>query len=315
MKSRPGIPATILTAGRWARADRNACSDCIDRCGISVVEGVMGLFDGAAARGQSGSGTTADLASQLGWPVVLVLDVAGQTETAAAVALGCARYRDDIDIAGVILNRVASARHLALIAPAFERTKLPVFGAILPRSGDRVARKASRPGSGGEIATSTGIWSKLADVVDAAVDVDAIRRAARSAKILPPASDERSNELKQPSAAAGPAHRTGAGPSVFVHVSAFAQAMAPQPARRSFRSRHWPMRRLMQLPMRVWLPGGYPELHAGTLASANVFRAGLRTLADRVRADPRRVRRLHGAGARDRRCRRREARDDRAARA
>lgn len=51
---------------------------------ISVAEGVMELFDGAAARGQSGSGTTADLASLLGWPVVLVLDVTGQTETAAA---------------------------------------------------------------------------------------------------------------------------------------------------------------------------------------------------------------------------------------
>src|ERR1700723_1423972 len=91
----------------------------------------MGLFDGAAARGQSGSGTTADLASLLEWPVVLVLDVTGQTETAAAVALGCARYRDDIDIAGVILNRVAGPRTLALIAPAFERIKLPVFGAVL----------------------------------------------------------------------------------------------------------------------------------------------------------------------------------------
>src|SRR6202521_988125 len=60
---------------------------------ISIAEGVMGLFDGAAAPGQSGSGATADLASLLGWPVVLVLDVTGQTETAAAVALGCAKYR------------------------------------------------------------------------------------------------------------------------------------------------------------------------------------------------------------------------------
>jgi cobyrinic acid a,c-diamide synthase len=98
---------------------------------IIIAEGVMGLFDGAAARGQSGSGTTADLAALLGWPVVLVLDVSGQTETAAAIALGCAQYRNDITIAGVILNRVASPRHLALITPAFERIGIPVFGAIL----------------------------------------------------------------------------------------------------------------------------------------------------------------------------------------
>ena len=88
---------------------------------IAIVEGVMGLFDGVADRGQTARGSTADLAALLGWPVVLVLDVAGQTETAAAIAAGCARYRDDISIAGVILNRVASPRHAALIAPAFRR--------------------------------------------------------------------------------------------------------------------------------------------------------------------------------------------------
>ncbi len=163
---------------------------------ISVAEGVMGLFDGAAARGQSGSGTTADLASLLGWPVVLVLDVTGQTETAAAVALGCARYRDDVDIAGVILNRVASARHLALIAPAFERIKLPVFGAVL--RDERIALPERHLGlvQAREIAAIDQHLDRLADVVDAAVDVDAIRRSARSAKVLPATSDERSNESK-----------------------------------------------------------------------------------------------------------------------
>ena len=75
---------------------------------IAIVEGVMGLFDGVADPGQTARGSTADLAALLGWPVVLVLDVAGQTETAAAIAAGCARYRDDVSIAGVILNRVAS---------------------------------------------------------------------------------------------------------------------------------------------------------------------------------------------------------------
>ena len=97
----------------------------------------MGLFDGAALRGQCGSGSTADLASLTGWPVVLVLDVSGQSETAAAIALGCRTYRPDVTVAGVILNRVASARHLALIEPAFallhalrgvRGTPLDVFG-------------------------------------------------------------------------------------------------------------------------------------------------------------------------------------------
>ena len=145
----------------------------------------MGLFDGAAARGQSGSGTTADLASLLGWPVVLVLDVTGQTETAAAVALGCARYRDDVGIAGVILNRVASARHLALIAPAFGRIKLPVFGAMLRDEGIALPERHLGLVQAREIAALDQHLDRLADAIDAAIDVDAIRRSARSAKGLP----------------------------------------------------------------------------------------------------------------------------------
>ena len=60
----------------------------------------MGLFDGVASPGAWGNGSTADIAAATGWPVVLVIDVAGQAQSAAAVALGFARYRDDVDIAG-----------------------------------------------------------------------------------------------------------------------------------------------------------------------------------------------------------------------
>ncbi len=97
---------------------------------LVLAEGVMGLFDGVAAPGQWGRGSTADIASLTGWPVVLVMDVSGQGETAAAVALGCASYRRDVRIVGVILNRVASARQEALIVPAVERAGFPVLGCI-----------------------------------------------------------------------------------------------------------------------------------------------------------------------------------------
>src|SRR5262249_51051748 len=92
---------------------------------ISIVEGVMGLFDGAGGRG-----ATSDVAALLGWPVVLVLDGKGQVRTAAAIAAGCANYRDDVVVAGVILNRVASARHLALIKPAFDRAGIRLLGGL-----------------------------------------------------------------------------------------------------------------------------------------------------------------------------------------
>ncbi|MEA2914812.1 MAG: cobyrinic acid a,c-diamide synthase [Bradyrhizobium sp.] len=247
---------------------------------ISVAEGVMGLFDGAAARGQSGSGTTADLASLLGWPVVLVLDVTGQTETAAAVALGCARYRDDIDIAGVILNRVVSARHLALIAPAFERIKLPVFGAVL--RDERIALTERHLGlvQVREITAIDQHLDRLADVIDAAVDVDAIRRSARFAKVLPATSDERSNESQH--------HLPPPGQRIALAQDRAFSFMYPHLLRQ------WRRAGAEIIPFSpladeapddtadaVWLPGGYPELHAGTLASAHHFRGGLRTLAER----------------------------------
>ena len=63
----------------------------------ALAEGVMGLFDGVATPGAWGNGSTADIAAATGWPVVLVLDVSGQAQSAAAVALGFARYREDVD--------------------------------------------------------------------------------------------------------------------------------------------------------------------------------------------------------------------------
>ena len=247
---------------------------------MAVAEGVMGLFDGAAARGQSGSGTTADLASLLGWPVVLVLDVTGQTETAAAVALGCTRYRDDIDIAGVILNRVASPRHLALIAPAFERIKLPVFGALLRDEAIALPERHLGLVQAREIADIDRHLDQLADIIEGAVDVDAIRRSARSAKVFPATTDARSNESKY--------HLPPPGQRIALAQDRAFSFMYPHVLRqwRGAGAEIMPFSPLAdEAPDAsadaVWLPGGYPELHAGTLASARVFRDGLRQLAER----------------------------------
>ena len=243
---------------------------------ISIAEGVMGLFDGAAAPGQCGNGATADLAALLGWPVVLVLDVAGQTETAAAVAFGCARYRDDIDIAGVILNRVASERHVSLVVPAFDRIKMPVFGAIL--RDDRLVLPDRHLGlvQAREIAAIDDRMDTLADVIDAAIDLDAIRQSARPTK-----------------AAIGPLNGAGLRLPPPGQRIALAQDRAfsfiyPHLVRQ------WRLAGAEIIPFSpladeapdasadaVWLPGGYPELHAGVLASADRFRSGVERLARR----------------------------------
>jgi cobyrinic acid a,c-diamide synthase len=246
---------------------------------ISIAEGVMGLFDGAAARGQSGSGATADLARLLGWPVVLVLDVSGQTETAAAVALGCAQYSDDVDIAGVILNRVASARHFSLLAPAFDRIRMRVFGAILRE--DRLALPERHLGlvQAREIAAMDERLDVLADIIGAAIDLDAIRQSARPAKAVA-ARDEQSDRARSPLRPPGQRialAQDHAFSFIYPHLL-----------------RQWRLAGAEIVPFSpladeapdaaadaVWLPGGYPELHAGVLASAHVFRTGLQKSARR----------------------------------
>ena len=151
-----------------------------DTADIAVAEGVMGLFDGVAQPGQTARGATADLAALFGWPVVLVLDVSGQTETAAAIALGCARYRDDVAIAGVILNRIASARHLALIAPAFERIGLPLFGALGNDPALALPERHLGLVQAGETADLEHRLDVFADAIGKSVDLDALRGAARN---------------------------------------------------------------------------------------------------------------------------------------
>jgi cobyrinic acid a,c-diamide synthase len=247
---------------------------------ICIAEGVMGLFDGAAARGQCGSGATADLAALLGWPVVLVLDVAGQTETAAAVALGCARYRDDVDIAGVILNRVASERHFALVTPAFDRIKMRVFGAILRE--DRLALPERHLGlvHAREIAAIDERLEALADVIGAAVDLEAIRQSARPAHAALGIRDEQSGRARS--------HLQPPGQRIALAQDQAFSFFYPHLLRQ------WRLAGAEIIPFSplaneapdaaadaVWLPGGYPELHAGALASAHGFRSALQKLARR----------------------------------
>ena len=237
---------------------------------LAVLEGVMGLFDGVG-----GKGATADLAALLGWPVVLVLDVKGQTETAAAIAQGCANYRNDVSVAGVILNRVASPRHLALIAPALERIGMPLFGAIAQEM--RLALPERHLGlvQADETEELDRRLDGLADVVEASVDLDAIRRSARPATatresgvslgIDPPGqrialARDRAFSFMYP-------HLLEHWRSAGAEIVPFSPLADEAPAGDADA---------------VWLPGGYPELHAGTLAAATHFMTGLRELADRA---------------------------------
>ncbi|MFJ6388480.1 cobyrinate a,c-diamide synthase [Streptomyces sp. NPDC091972] len=95
---------------------------------IAVVEGVMGMFDGAAGEGELAS--TAHVAKLLRAPVVLVVDASSQSRSVAALVHGFASWDPEVRVGGVILNKVASDRHEALLREALESSGVPVFGVL-----------------------------------------------------------------------------------------------------------------------------------------------------------------------------------------
>ncbi|MFJ5266475.1 cobyrinate a,c-diamide synthase [Streptomyces sp. NPDC088387] len=97
-------------------------------CDVAVVEGVMGLFDGAAGEGELAS--TAQVAKLLRAPVVLVVDASSQARSVAALVHGFASWDPEVRVSGVILNKVASDRHEEMLREALDASGVPVFGVL-----------------------------------------------------------------------------------------------------------------------------------------------------------------------------------------
>jgi cobyrinic acid a,c-diamide synthase len=97
-------------------------------CDLAVVEGVMGMFDGAAGEGELAS--TAHVAKLLRAPVVLVVDASSQSRSVAALVHGFASWDPEVRVGGVILNKVASDRHEALLREALDAAGVPVLGVL-----------------------------------------------------------------------------------------------------------------------------------------------------------------------------------------
>ncbi|MBB5046586.1 cobyrinic acid a,c-diamide synthase [Rhodopseudomonas rhenobacensis] len=237
---------------------------------LCLAEGVMGLFDGVATHGAWGNGSSADIAAATGWPVVLVLDVSGQAQSAAAVALGFARYRHDVTIAGVILNKVASERHAALVRDGFAKHDITVFGAVARDASLTMPERHLGLVQAQEDVALAARLTALADLVERDVDLDSLEAAARPTLRLPqPAS---------PTAPPGQRialARDDAFSFVYPHLLAGWRAAGAEVVPFS------PLADDAPDPSCdvAWLPGGYPELHAGKLAAATRFAEGLRDFA------------------------------------
>lgn len=252
---------------------------------VIIVEGLMGLFDGVASRGACGDGSTADLAARLGLPVVLVLDVSGQSQSAGAVAKGFATFRSDVTVAGVVLNRVASPRHAMLAGRGLTAAGLTVFGALPRTDGLTVPERHLGLVQAEEHARLDAFVGELGDFVAAHLDLDEILAAARPLRratpgLPPSAAGAAAVEGRAAVALPPPGQRIAlardvAFSFVYPHVLAGWRAAGAEIV---------PFSPLADEPPPMdadvcWLPGGYPELHAGRLAGNARFLEGLRAFA------------------------------------
>lgn len=238
---------------------------------LVLCEGLMGLFDGVpAAPGRSGS--SADIAAAFGWPVILVLDVSGQSQSAAATALGCAALDRRLRIAGVVLNRIGSVRHQALATEAIERIGLPVLGAL--RRAPEIALPERHLGlvQATETAELELILDRLAAFIETQVDLDQLLALAVPSRFE---WMETVPALKPPGQRIAIARDAGFS-FLYPHLLKGWRAAG---AELSFFS---PLADEAPPPDCdfCWLPGGYPELYAGRLAAATRFLDGTRSFAE-----------------------------------
>lgn len=277
---RPGrnLDPVLVGHDRIAPLYRHGARDC----DIAVVEGVMGLFDGRIdeqAADPVAEGSTAQVASLLGLPVVLVVDARGHSQSLAALLHGFATFDSGVRLGGVVLNRVGSARHEQVLRAACDRVGLPVLGAL-----PRLAELEVPSRHLGLIpAVEHGVAAMRA--VDAMTDLAArhIDLAAVAALAAAPESGpswEPARELADEAAvpdgpdpviavAGGPAFTFGYAEHRELLTAAGARVAVIDPLHDA----------LPADAAGLVLPGGFPEEHAGTLAANTGLRAAV---ADRA---------------------------------
>ena len=240
-----------------------------------VVEGVMGLFDGAA----SGRGSSYDVARILGLNLVLIVNVHGVSDTAAFIADGIRQHCQDVNFAGVILNQLGSPRHANQIERVLTDFGIPCLGRFYKDSELTIPSRHLGLIQADECVRSDdwhAFLTRLTDAVEAGLDIDAL--AAMSAR---PTVD--SNNIPQAASLIPPpgqqiaiARDTAFGFS-YEHImqgwrDAGAEIMPFSPLANEA---------IPQEADFIYLPGGYPELHLPALSGASIFQDSLRRAAKR----------------------------------
>ena len=265
---------------------------------VAVVEGVMGLFDGRLA---DGYGSTAHVAGLLRAPVVLVVDCRGQSRSVAALLHGFRSYDPGggpARVAGVVLNRVGSARHEAVLRAACDEVGLPVLGALPRRTELAVpSRHLGLVTAAEHGAAATAAVAAMADLVAAHVDLDAVVRLAEpipqgpawdpvaelaavdlaGAEVVPPAAlatcasrPVRTGDSRVVAVAGGAAFTFGYAEHVELLAAAGLEVAVVDPLRDEA---------LPDGTAALVLPGGFPEEHVAALSANTALRGAVAAFA------------------------------------
>ncbi|WP_166415560.1 cobyrinate a,c-diamide synthase [Cochlodiniinecator piscidefendens] len=255
---------TCLNLDAWAMSPERIAS-LVNGEGLLIIEGAMGLFDGAPPVGR---GACADLARQLSLPVVLVVDAAKTAQSIAPLVAGFAAHDPDVQIKGIILNNVGSPRHEKMLRTALGPFDIPILGALYrqydlvqPSRHLGLVQAEERP-------DLDAFLSRAGELISDAIDLEAL--VAQAASIGQAPTVAAPNPPAQRIAIA----QDRAFAFAYPHLSADWRAAG---AEISFFS-----------PLHddavpdadfIYLPGGYPELHAGRLSAAQTFMSSMRRAA------------------------------------
>lgn len=235
-----------------------------------IIEAMMGLYDASI----DGTGSPADLAALLGLPVILVVDCGRISQSVAALVRGYAGHRDDVRVCGVILNKIGSDRHEKMLRDALAGIGMPVLGALRQSEDLKLPERHLGLVQAGEHGELEAFIERAATHVAQACDLDAILSVARSGMVKRQAANSTPlRPLGQRIAIA----RDIAFAFCYEHLLSGWRGAG---AEFSFFS---PLAN--EVPAgdadAIYLPGGYPELHAGVLADAARFKAGMAAAAGR----------------------------------
>jgi cobyrinic acid a,c-diamide synthase len=247
---------------------------------LAVVEGVMGLYDGAAGRGEFAS--TAQVARLLGAPVLLVVDCTAMGRSVAALVAGFAGFDPRVRIGGVILNRVGSDRHEMILREALVELGLPVLGAL--RRHDALATPSRHLGLvpvAERSAEALATVRALGVVVGESVDLDAVLALARSAgpisgPIWDPVAEVGALPVGSPTrkpviaVAGGAAFTFSYAETSELLSAAGAEVVGVDPLHAAALPEH---------TAGLVIGGGFPEVHAEQLSGNRPLRAAVAALA------------------------------------